>query len=112
MRFPISSDKAHISLSFTWRDSFNASKKASIASVHWEKAGVLFNLAALCSQQAVFAARVTASGAKTAAHAFQVAAWCFQKLRDEVALKVQAAGSPTTDLMPDCLGLLERLMLL
>jgi len=111
VRFPISCDKEHVALSFLWRDSFNASKKASIASVHYERAAILFNLAALCSQQAVFADRGTAAGAKTAAHNFQVAAWCFQRLRDEVALKVAAAGSPTTDLTPDCLGLLERLML-
>lgn len=37
-RFPISENKSHAQISFTWYDSFRPSKKAQKMSIHLEKA--------------------------------------------------------------------------
>jgi hypothetical protein len=46
-RFPISSERGHVKLQFVWADGFRPAKKASQANIHFEKAAVLFNLAAI-----------------------------------------------------------------
>lgn len=51
-RFPISKDKSNIQVAFTWTDSFLPKKKVRQSSIHFDKAAVLFNLAALLSQRA------------------------------------------------------------
>ncbi|KAK1683161.1 hypothetical protein QYE76_044009 [Lolium multiflorum] len=63
-------------------DVFKTSKKASLPSLHLERAAVLFNLAAVHSQIALAADRVTDVGIRTACGAFQSAVGAF------------AAGSP------------------
>jgi len=46
-RFPISTERGHIHLTFPWADAFRPTKKAGQANIHFEKAAVLFNLAAV-----------------------------------------------------------------
>ncbi|XP_051188501.1 vacuolar-sorting protein BRO1 [Lolium perenne] len=112
-RFPVSPDRAHVhSLSFTWHDAFKTGKKASLPSLHLERAAVLFNLAAVYSQIALAADRVTDVGIRTACGAFQSAAGAFALLRESgLAAKAVAAGATTVDVTPDCAGMLEKLML-
>jgi programmed cell death 6-interacting protein len=71
-RFPISNEKGNVKLSFPWTDAFRPSKKTSQANVHFEKASVLFNVAAVMSQQALQVERGTAEGATQACKIFQV----------------------------------------
>ncbi|BAF26864.2 Os10g0495300, partial [Oryza sativa Japonica Group] len=112
-RFPISSDRAHVhSLAFTWHDAFKTGKKASVASIHLEKAAVLFNLAAVYSQIALAADRATDVGIRTACGSFQSAAGAFAWMRESgVAAKAVAAGATTVDVTPECAAMLEKLML-
>ncbi|KAG2537258.1 hypothetical protein PVAP13_9NG257400 [Panicum virgatum] len=112
-RFPISPDRAHVhSLTFTWHDAFKGNKKCALASIHLEKAAVLFNLGAVYSQIALAADRSTDVGIRTACGAFQSAAGAFAWLRESgVAAKVVAAGATTVDVTPECAGMLEKLML-
>uniref|UniRef100_A0A0E0BC69 BRO1 domain-containing protein n=2 Tax=Oryza glumipatula TaxID=40148 RepID=A0A0E0BC69_9ORYZ len=112
-RFPISPDRAHVhSLAFTWHDAFKTGKKASVASIHLEKAAVLFNLAAVYSQIALAADRATDVGIRTACGSFQSAAGAFAWMRESgVAAKAVAAGATTVDVTPECAAMLEKLML-
>jgi hypothetical protein len=71
-RFPISNEKGNVKLSFPWTDAFRPSKKTSQANVHFEKASVLFNVAAVMSQAALQVERGTAEGATQACKIFQV----------------------------------------
>jgi hypothetical protein len=71
-RFPVSNEKGNVKLSFPWTDAFRPSKKTSQANVHFEKASVLFNVAAVMSQQALQVERGTAEGATQACKIFQV----------------------------------------
>ncbi|ERN14052.1 hypothetical protein AMTRI_Chr01g111370 [Amborella trichopoda] len=109
-RFPISPEKDHVNVTFTWADAFKSNRKASQQSIHLEKAAVLFNLGAIYSQIALGADRTGANGLKTACNAFQGAAGAFAYLRDNVAMKA-GLGQCTVDLSVECVGMLERLML-
>ena len=113
-RFPISNQRDHVnSVFFTWFDAFKPSKKASQQSIHFEKAGVLFNLAAAQSQLGLAADRSSVAGLRQACNCFQAAAGAFAYLRDNVSVKA-AGGSPgnsTTDISSESAGMLERLML-
>eukprot|EP00227_Mantoniella_beaufortii_P022182 CAMPEP_0197582208 /NCGR_PEP_ID=MMETSP1326-20131121/5484_1 /TAXON_ID=1155430 /ORGANISM="Genus nov. species nov., Strain RCC2288" /LENGTH=814 /DNA_ID=CAMNT_0043146249 /DNA_START=58 /DNA_END=2499 /DNA_ORIENTATION=- len=119
-RFPISKQKEHIQLSFTWCDAFKPAKKVSLPNVHFEKAATLFNLGSSWSQHGLAADRSTPEGIKTACHAFQQAAGVFVMLRDDVLGKLggnpgtgtggKDAG-PTVDLSPECAGMLVALHL-
>ena len=80
-RFPISRDAGHIPLSFVWYDAFRHTKKTEQCSIHFEKAAVLFNLAAVLTQQALNADRSTDTGRKEAAKFFQVRAQTCLRLR-------------------------------
>lgn len=71
-RFPISKDKGHVMMSFTWYDAFRASKRAEQYSIHFEKAAVMFNLGAVLTQQALACDRTQDAGMKDAAKKFQV----------------------------------------
>jgi len=106
-RFPTVSS----SLSFTWHDAFKPNKKATLSSIQFEKAAVLFNLGAVYSQIALSADRARGEGIKVACNAFQAAAGAFGFLKETASLKVAAAGGGTVDVSPECAGMLERLML-
>ncbi|CAN6481778.1 unnamed protein product [Victoria cruziana] len=110
-RFPISTEREHVNtITFTWYDTFKQNKKASQQNVHFEKAAVLFNLAAIHSQIALSADRTTPLGLKQACNSFQAAAGVFAFLRDNVAMKA-SLGPSTVDISVECAGMLERLML-
>ena len=53
-------------------DSFKHSKRVEQFSIHLEKAAVLFNVAAVCTQQALGADRSSDAGFKEACKRFQV----------------------------------------
>ena len=71
-RFPISKDRGHVMVSFTWYDAFRASRRAEQYSIHFEKAAVMFNLGAVLTQQALACDRTQDAGMKDAAKKFQV----------------------------------------
>lgn len=71
-RFPISKEREHVMLSFTWYDAFRASKRTEQHSIHFEKAAVMFNIGAVLTQQALACDRTQDQGMKDAAKKFQV----------------------------------------
>eukprot|EP01018_Ginkgo_biloba_P023116 Gb_12639 [translate_table: standard] len=110
-RFPISSEKEHVhTISFTWHDAFKQGKKATQQNIHFEKAAIIFNLAAIQSQIALSADRTSANGLKQACNCFQAAAGAFAFLRDNISMKA-SVGQSTLDVSVECAGMLERLML-
>ncbi|XP_031494344.1 vacuolar-sorting protein BRO1 [Nymphaea colorata] len=110
-RFPISPEREHVNtITFTWYDTFKQNKKASQQNIHFEKAGVLFNLAAIHSQIALSADRTTPLGLKQACNSFQAAAGVYAFIRDNVSMKA-SLGPSTVDISVECAGMLERLML-
>lgn len=109
-RFPISNEKEHVNLSFTWYDAFKQGRKASQQNIHFEKAAIAFNLGAVQSQLALSADRSTANGLKQACNCFQASAGAFAFLRDNISMKASGSAS-TVDISVECAGMLERLML-
>ncbi|KAI5055520.1 hypothetical protein GOP47_0029041 [Adiantum capillus-veneris] len=110
-RFPISNEKEHVnSLTFTWFDAFKPGKKANQQNIHFEKASIVFNLAAVQSQLALAADRATLNGIKQACNCFQAAAGAFAFLRDNISMKASGNNS-TVDISVESAGMLERLML-
>jgi hypothetical protein len=63
-RFPISQEKGHARINFPWYDAFRPSKKTTQSNIHFEKAAVLFNIAAVLGQQALQVERGTSDGIK------------------------------------------------
>ena len=95
-RFPISRESGQVHISFVWYDAFRHSKKTEQCSIHFEKAAVLFNLAAILTQQALNADRATDAGRKEAAKFFQVCS------HDSLLVTSLAPlGSPQTMLLPN-----------
>lgn len=70
--FPMGRKKEGILVEFPWYDAFQSNKRAVSDSVAYEKASVLFNLAAVCSQQSLANDLATDGGLKAAARHFQV----------------------------------------
>lgn len=108
-RFPISKDRSHVMISFTWYDAFRASKRTEQYSIHFEKAAIMFNLGAVLTQQALACDRTQDQGMKDAAKKFQEAAGAFAHLRDVAALRVEQPRP--VDISPECASMLERLCL-
>ena len=71
-RFPISRDRDHVHIAFKWFDAFRPTRALEQSSIHYEKAAILFNLAAVLTQQGLGYDRSTDSGLKDAARKFQV----------------------------------------
>lgn len=80
IRFPVSADSSHVNVTFKWHDAFVDSHTCSQKNIHFEKAGVLFCMAALESQKGAEANRDTRDGIAEAAKAFSLAAGapCFR----------------------------------
>eukprot|EP00897_Mesotaenium_endlicherianum_P005252 jgi/Mesen1/4755/ME000242S03927 len=114
-RFPISSEREHVNqLHFVWYDAFKQGKKGSQQNIHFEKAGICFNLGATQSQLGLAADRSSANGLKQACNCFQASAGAFAFLRDSISMKASGGGSgssTTIDISVECAGMLERLML-
>eukprot|EP01025_Chloroclados_australasicus_P000471 TRINITY_DN10245_c0_g5_i1.p1 TRINITY_DN10245_c0_g5~~TRINITY_DN10245_c0_g5_i1.p1 ORF type:complete len:838 (-),score=138.09 TRINITY_DN10245_c0_g5_i1:616-3129(-) len=108
-RFPISRDKEHAKIYFTWYDAFRTTKRSQQSSIHLEKAGVLFNLSAVCSQISLNMARSEDEGVKAACKHFQEAAGFLATVKDDVGLKVDKGA--TLDIGSECCSMLERLLL-
>ncbi|KAK3266695.1 hypothetical protein CYMTET_24700, partial [Cymbomonas tetramitiformis] len=110
LRFPISKEKEHIhTISFAWYDAFKTGKKTSQHNIHFEKAAILFNLAAVQSQQGVAANRGDPDGLKAALKAFQEAAGSLELLRDVLGMKVGPGA--TTDISVECTNVLINVLL-
>ncbi|GBF91561.1 hypothetical protein Rsub_04301 [Raphidocelis subcapitata] len=108
-RFPISGERGHVKLSFPWFDAFRPAKKTSQHNIHFEKSAVLFNLAAVMSQEALRTERGSTEGITQACKLFQESAGVFGFLREHEANKVDAPVP--VDVNSECLGMMERLML-
>eukprot|EP00200_Dunaliella_tertiolecta_P017215 CAMPEP_0202411634 /NCGR_PEP_ID=MMETSP1128-20130828/22377_1 /ASSEMBLY_ACC=CAM_ASM_000463 /TAXON_ID=3047 /ORGANISM="Dunaliella tertiolecta, Strain CCMP1320" /LENGTH=780 /DNA_ID=CAMNT_0049017371 /DNA_START=116 /DNA_END=2454 /DNA_ORIENTATION=- len=108
-RFPISKEKGHAQVAFTWYDAFKSSKKHTQYNVHLEKACVMFNLGAVISQQGLACDRTTPDGLITASKHFQEAAGLYAFIQEAEANKVDAPKPQ--DLSADCLSVMEKLML-
>jgi len=98
---------------FTWYDSFRHSNKVSDYDLNFEKASVLFDIAALYSRQATqVKAQATAKDdgpIKEACRLFQCSSGVFEYLSKSVELG--AASGLSLDLSAEGLGLLAKLML-
>ncbi len=70
--FPIGRMREGILVEFPWFDAFQSNKRAVSDSIAYEKASILFNLAAVCSQQSLASDLTTDGGLKAAAKHFQV----------------------------------------
>jgi hypothetical protein len=75
-RFPISGEQGNVRISFPWTDAFRPAKKSSQTNIHFEKAALLFNVAALTSQAALAVERGSADGVTQACKLFQVRVHC------------------------------------
>lgn len=100
---------------FKWKDALSGGswlsgrQSLSVASFGYERACVLFNIAALQSQIAAAQSLKDDSGLKQAARLMQMSANCFAQLVSEAAAAV-ADHQPTTDLQPEVLHALSRVM--
>ncbi|KIY99284.1 pH-response regulator protein palA/RIM20 [Monoraphidium neglectum] len=116
-RFPISGERGHVKLAFPWCDAFRPTKKTQQSNIHFEKAAVLFNVAAVLSgvgwrvlgAAALQVERGTADGLTQACKLFQESAGMFAHLRETEAPKVDAPRP--VDITPECCVLMEKLML-
>lgn len=70
--FPIGRKAEGIPVEFTWYEAFQPNKKGVSNSITYEKASVLFNLAAVCSQESLANDLTTDGGLKASARHFQV----------------------------------------
>ena len=70
--FPIGRKTEGVPVEFTWYDAFQPNKKGVSNSITYEKASVLFNLAAVCSQESLSNDLTTDGGLKASARHFQV----------------------------------------
>mmetsp|Transcript_22620 Transcript_22620/g.37299 ORF Transcript_22620/g.37299 Transcript_22620/m.37299 type:complete len:811 (-) Transcript_22620:609-3041(-) len=107
--FGDSSSNDHVRLEFQWYDAFQPKKRCSSYNIQLERAGVIFNLAALHSQLAMGQNLATAEGLKIACNYFQIAAGLFLYLKDTVL--PQLLAPPTPDLSAECLGCIVNVML-
>ncbi|KAI8059353.1 BRO1-like domain-containing protein [Gongronella butleri] len=102
LRFPV--DEKHIKILFTWYDAFSG-KATSQHSLAYEKASVLFNIAATLSAIASAQNRAEADGRKRAFHFLQAAAGVFDYINDNFL------HAPSADLSRETVKLLGELML-
>ncbi|KAJ9609371.1 bck1-like resistance to osmotic shock [Cladophialophora chaetospira] len=92
LRFPI--DEAHIKISFQWFDAFTRSATSQY-SLAFEKASVIFNIAAVLSCHAAAQNRSEDKDLKTAYHSFQASAGMFTYINENFL------HAPSTDLNRD-----------
>ncbi|CCU74271.1 cell death 6-interacting protein/vacuolar protein-sorting protein bro1 [Blumeria hordei DH14] len=102
LRFPV--DENHIKISFTWFDAFTH-KPTSQYSLAYEKASIIFNIAAVLSCHAAHQNRSEDSGLKTAYHSFQASAGMLTYINENFL------HAPSTDLSRDTVKTLIHIML-
>lgn len=108
-RFPVSSTPGHVGLTFCWQDAFRPQRRTQQTNIHFEKAAVIFNLAAAASQRALSTDRKEQGGLIDSARGFQEAAGLFKALSEGSALKLDEPRP--VDVSPECASMLEKLML-
>ncbi|KAF4659613.1 hypothetical protein FOL47_007511 [Perkinsus chesapeaki] len=97
-------------LKFQWSDSFKPRSVGESPSIAFEKACVLFNLAAAKSMKARDSDRSSPEGQKAAINEFQAAAGMFAMIKDNVLAQL-VSGRTSVDLSNECLSLCASLML-
>jgi hypothetical protein len=102
LRFPI--DENHVRISFTWYDAFSK-KPISQYSLAYEKASIIFNIAATLSAIAAGLDRSDSDGLKRAFHSLQASAGMFIYINDNFL------HAPSADLSRDSVKLLSAIML-
>jgi hypothetical protein len=102
LRFPI--DENHVRISFVWHDAFSK-KPISQYSLAYEKASIIFNIAATLSAIATGLDRSDTDGLKRAFHSLQASAGMFMYINDNFL------HAPSTDLSRDTVKLLSNIML-
>lgn len=75
-RFPISKDREHVNVTFTWTDAIQHRKKTRQSNIQFEKAAVLFNIGAMLSQHGAFRDTSSSEGCKETCATFQVCRQC------------------------------------
>ncbi|KAJ5505014.1 hypothetical protein N7463_007888 [Penicillium fimorum] len=92
LRFPV--DDNHVKISFTWYDAFTHTSTSQF-SLAYEKASIIFNIAAILSCHAANQSRADDTGLKTAYHSFQASAGMFTYINENFL------HPPSTDLKGD-----------
>ncbi|CAO3677492.1 unnamed protein product [Umbelopsis ramanniana] len=105
-KFPID-----VGAEFPWYPAFSANggKPVAYRNLNYEKACVLYSIAAMQSQLGVSENRATADGVRKACMYFQNAAGAFKHLQDVVIPEIRTA--PTKDMTTSALNTLVSLML-
>ena len=102
LRFPI--DENHVRISFVWYDAFSK-KPISQYSLAYEKASIIFNIAATLSAIAASLDRSESDGLKRAFHSLQASAGMFMYINDNFL------HAPSSDLSRETVKLLSNVML-
>jgi BRO1-like domain len=102
LRFPI--DENHVRISFVWYDAFSK-KSISQYSLAYEKASIIFNIAATLSAIAATLDRSESDGLKRAFHSLQASAGMFMYINDNFL------HAPSSDLSREAVKLLSNIML-
>eukprot|EP01025_Chloroclados_australasicus_P013525 TRINITY_DN16363_c0_g1_i5.p1 TRINITY_DN16363_c0_g1~~TRINITY_DN16363_c0_g1_i5.p1 ORF type:complete len:743 (-),score=70.04 TRINITY_DN16363_c0_g1_i5:1295-3523(-) len=110
LRVQVGRNRGQATLSFVWYDAFRTSKRASQGNLYFEKAGVLFNLAAIHSQIALNTSRSDGEGIKEACKYFQEAAGHLTLVK-ELVEKYLDYKQCTMDFSIFCISMLEQIML-
>lgn len=107
-KFPLDENK--ISVVFSWVPSISKDKKAvNVSSIEYEKACILFNIAAMYSNIATKEDLETPDGIKNACIYYQRSAGIFKFLKDELHGSLKCPVPP--DMLPNSLEYLVKLML-
>ncbi len=91
-RFPISKEKGHAQIFFSWYDAFRPKNKATQPNVHFEKAAVLFNLAAVLNQSGLNCDRTAPDGLQAACKLFQARLSSAEHSSCQAAARLVKAG--------------------
>ncbi|KAJ3215421.1 Tyrosine-protein phosphatase non-receptor type 23 [Dinochytrium kinnereticum] len=100
-----------IKIPFTWYEAFHTDKKVITTCIHYEKAAVLFNIAAIYSQLGSSQRLWNKDGKKLAASFFQKAAGVLTHLRDTLWHRFQIRLDHTSDLSEETLTAASHLLL-
>lgn len=106
---PRARTRAQLNLPFEWRDCFSTQFRAAHADIRFERAAVLWNLAAVTSFLGTMTRRDDAEGIKKACQLFQQAAGVIGSVA-ELARACEWEGS-TVDMTSDSLECMQQLML-
>ncbi|XP_022211200.2 tyrosine-protein phosphatase non-receptor type 23 isoform X1 [Drosophila obscura] len=95
-RFPQLADKGIFT--FTWKDLYHSAVH-EVTDIRFERAAVLFNIAASHTQSGASVTRGDVDGMKMACTHFQAAAWAYNELRERYATVNSGGDFMTTELL-------------